>query len=657
MKTKLIDRLQKNPIPQDYQDGNDVSNQPLPGNSYIYQSLSGADDADDSLIRLLILEPGADDDALVGQLEVISLAQAHRCFEAISYVWGPDIKDQTITIDGDIMPITTSLRYKLRQARLPDKPRALWTDAICINQNDSSEKEHQVRLMGQIYKTSRCTLICFGYGEDDENKSHSWTTKVAQDFATLIAEVGEMMDCVFDDSEFSMGWNSFPYPKTNDPLLAPEKWKSWSHFSTNPWFYRGWVVQEAALSPNCLVLWAGVEIPWMSILRVHEWLARRGPDLDLTARFPWSISLLHSRMFARQHPDEARTLFPTRSALRQYQNVKTLTMLDEARSLHLTDPKDRIYAFMAYQTPDAAMSDLQPDYGSNTSYLDVYRDFAIKYLEKTSDLDILRFVVHEEDNALGSAVPAFPSWVPRWDLDEINTGKTTSRGLNEDVKEMTLLNNNSTLRVKAILFDSVNFVSEVIKWKGVRDRGPKEDVALVVSLWREITNHLIIYPGLNQERLSGLDFLTVISLGSHIGKWDEWKRALEAFANLLEYDDPALSTGHYQKDRNAQSISSFALVSIFGSRFIFLGRGYHYGISPAPTREGDVCAIISGTRSASILRRVPGETDSYIIIGPAYINSTLGDDDKDGTPGGIGEHEGYDIWKPWDLPARDIFLC
>lgn len=124
---------------------------------YEYQPLVSNDE-----IRRLILEPGAGDASLIGSMERIRLSETSdsTSFEAISYVWGSDIKDHWIKIDGKAIPITTSLSDALRQVRRPDRPRALWADAICINQDNYEEKNHQVALMGRIYRASSCTLIC-----------------------------------------------------------------------------------------------------------------------------------------------------------------------------------------------------------------------------------------------------------------------------------------------------------------------------------------------------------------------------------------------------------------------------------------------------------------------------------------------------------------
>jgi len=43
----------------------------------------------------------------------------------------------------------------------------LWIDAICINQENSLEKGHQIKLMGQIYKNASRVLVWLGTGDQD----------------------------------------------------------------------------------------------------------------------------------------------------------------------------------------------------------------------------------------------------------------------------------------------------------------------------------------------------------------------------------------------------------------------------------------------------------------------------------------------------------
>lgn len=615
------------------------------GYKFIYRPLPG-----DGYIRRLILEPGKGDDNLVGRLEVVSLACAHGSFEAISYAWGSDEKNHIININGKPMAITTSLRDALHQTRRSDKPRVLWADAICINQQDTQEKGHQVALMGEVYKSSCCTLICLGYSTE------SWPREVA----TLIQDVEGMMDRVM---KFYLvnhkGWDSFPYPKAGDRLLSRERWESWTELVSQPWFSRGWVVQEAALGPESLVLWAGETIPWVSLLRVQHWLNKRSHHL--IGGHPNELSVLsplHTNTLEVRRHHDIQTLLPARRTA-----LTTLQALHDARDLELKDPKDRIYAFMAYPTSDAAMPALRPNYTDDTSHLDLYWEFAVKYLERTLDLNILAFVEHEKGDEVASTTDAglylgpmrslsCPSWVPRWDRGRglIPLWHWAEPKVNGSLQKMIFSNSNATLQVKAVIFDSVEYVSEEIKWK----RHYGEAVASVIRLWRNIAEQSIRYPGPHQSNLN-LAFLGALNSNRSVGDRDEWDRAQEAFAKLLPsgIDNPELPVDRFEHNRDAKLLSKFILDFSHGRRLLVLGRG-HLGQSSSATHVGDVCAAIFGSSTPFILRKMAGREDHFSVVGPAYIQSAEVYDN--GAPIGMGRYGYCNDWEDWNLPTRDLFL-
>lgn len=604
---------------------------------YEYQPLPDGD-----YVRRLILEPGTDDDPLVGRLEVIEATHAKdsRPFEAISYAWGTGGRNQPITIDGKRMPITTTLSDALRQTRYPDRSRSLWADSICIDQGKDEEKGHQVALMGRIYKTSSCTLICLGLDAEDQEDAY--------DAAALIDDVNEMMDRVFADPKFSWDWNAFPFPQADNPLRIDDRWKSWTRLVKCPWFKRGWVVQEAALGPAGLVLWAGVEIPWISVLRCDYWLRSRAYHLMPTLT-PRRVSEILSRTYAFQRSTEAKT-FLRKQISRRLDALSLLQILDFARSTDVSNRKDRIYAFMALPTSDGAMPALQPDYGRNTSHLDVYRDFAIKYLNQNSNLDLLSLVEHERESEEDEEGSSFPSWIPRWDrggnvqtwFDEVY------RKMHTDAPDFALENGNAVLRVKGIVFDSVRYVSDTIK----DTSQASEAVEQVVSLWRHVAPLSTKYPGPHQPRLA-LAFLVAICRARYDGDREEWRRSRKAFSQLLQADHPDCPMDTYTRDSNSQRFSIFVANHLYTRRLVLLGRGY-YGLASTVTREGDVCAIIFGTLLPFILREVAGKKGHYTVVGAAHIQSKLYD--EDGIPYRLGAVEDSDDLTEWDLPTQDIFL-
>jgi len=89
-------------------------------------------------------------------------------YEAISYVWGDCTNPVFVICDtqGGMLRVPPNLKAALLRFRIADKPRTLWMDSICINQDDLTERSNHVRLMGPIYKKASTVLIWLG--EEDE---------------------------------------------------------------------------------------------------------------------------------------------------------------------------------------------------------------------------------------------------------------------------------------------------------------------------------------------------------------------------------------------------------------------------------------------------------------------------------------------------------
>jgi hypothetical protein len=114
-------------------------------------------------IRMLTLHPGALDDPLEGKLENFDIASPeNENYESLSDVWGNPERCSEIICNDKRLRLTTSLHDALRRLRLPDRPRRLWADQICINQDDKVERSQQVQFMNHIYKNASHVLVWLG---------------------------------------------------------------------------------------------------------------------------------------------------------------------------------------------------------------------------------------------------------------------------------------------------------------------------------------------------------------------------------------------------------------------------------------------------------------------------------------------------------------
>lgn len=115
--------------------------------------------ANENSIRLLHLEPGFHGTRLQASLSVYDL-DGQFSYDALSYVWGTPDLHKSLSIDEQELRITYNLHTILCHLRYPDRVRTLWIDAICINQQNSTEKGPQVALMGRIYRQAD-TVLCW----------------------------------------------------------------------------------------------------------------------------------------------------------------------------------------------------------------------------------------------------------------------------------------------------------------------------------------------------------------------------------------------------------------------------------------------------------------------------------------------------------------
>ncbi|KAL1608429.1 hypothetical protein SLS60_003371 [Paraconiothyrium brasiliense] len=135
---------------------------------YSYDALK-----ESNMIRLLILYPFlAAEDVLccslrsVGQTEAVSSK-----YEALSYTWGDPFFVHKMQLETGSISITESLDSALRALRLSDKPRVLWVDAVCIDQQNNAEKAQQLPHMSWIYASASQVVIWLGEDTDRTAKA------------------------------------------------------------------------------------------------------------------------------------------------------------------------------------------------------------------------------------------------------------------------------------------------------------------------------------------------------------------------------------------------------------------------------------------------------------------------------------------------------
>jgi hypothetical protein len=130
-------------------------------------------------IRILVLDPGQQGDSLTGSLETVPIDFAGG-YEALSYVWadpGPPNSVYSILIrggddnEGLLMLRGGSIFAALHRLRFPDRPRRIWADQCCVNQDDPVERSQQLHFMNRIYRDAVHVVVWLGLDTKKEAAS------------------------------------------------------------------------------------------------------------------------------------------------------------------------------------------------------------------------------------------------------------------------------------------------------------------------------------------------------------------------------------------------------------------------------------------------------------------------------------------------------
>jgi ankyrin repeat protein len=332
----------------------------------IYQPLSSS-----SSFRLLELQPSnSRTDPLVGHL-IDSDITFQPDFEALSYVWGHINPAKYININNQDISITPNLHLALTHLRLPDKVRTLWVDALCIDQVFHGERNQQVRIMGDIYKSARQVVVWLGEAADD---SH------------LVFE--HLNDDTIEDL--------FP----NYPVPTEEKRRAWNSLVKRPWFFRTWVIQEIALARRAIVMCGDDSTLWRNI--DQSWK----PDFSGGAK---GLSTVNSapgdqsdHPLAGFDPDS----HAWRLRLLDF-GSDPMQILRYSRVCQTTEVRDRIYGILGLFKPGF----VPVDYDSPVE--DIFQRFTEAVITLTGDLRILKHL------GVTKSYGGLPSWVP--DFTESST--------------------------------------------------------------------------------------------------------------------------------------------------------------------------------------------------------------------------------------------
>jgi hypothetical protein len=193
--------------------------------------------------------------------------------------------------------------------RLSQKFGTYWIDAICIDQGNLHERNHQVQMMELIYRKAESVYAWLGE-EDEAAYSNAAMTYL------------EERD-VFEADTFSV-----------DRFWTPGQAKAVLSICNRPYWTRIWIVQELVLAQRVVVLCGPKAIPCYHFQRFFDAIAT-------IVQLGWGEKIGISPDFA----SAASNIMRIKSDLKE-QSRSLVALLTLCRHQQSTDIRDKIYALL-----------------------------------------------------------------------------------------------------------------------------------------------------------------------------------------------------------------------------------------------------------------------------------------------------------------------
>lgn len=428
-------------------------------------------------IRLLeITYHSAGSGEFEGKLHTTDLEQNdHLPYTALSYTWklpetAADPVERpaapAVVVDGRRLAIGNILFDFLEQAMDdPDKPELpgmLWIDAVCINQEDLTERSTQVAFMRDIYHLAGGVVVWLGRHDVHSRLAIPLIASFAEVDIEEVVKVNLLHCQPLTDPEF--------YEHNNMKPLSLADWNHIRSFHSRSWFHRLWTMQEVLVTENPMLLCGETDLDWNAMtlfilvvilrgwgntLQVNQfletWRIESGVGLVLTMG-----SIYHEKFTISPHVDRSSQLL---FELFEYKDLdsficaKLAWILQMGRCRKTTDQRDRIFGPQGLVSQYYKPGDwdlLKPDYAMTVE--DVFTQATRYILQKLKNLSILSCV---EDKSY-RAHPDLPSWVPDFSKLlrpvqlSITRSYNASHGIEGNLPPIQILE----LSVDVYLFDS-----------------------------------------------------------------------------------------------------------------------------------------------------------------------------------------------------------
>lgn len=566
-------------------------------------------------IRSLILEPLTAGSDIKCTTTTISLLDSTE-YEALSYVWGDASIRETITFNGLPTEVTKNLYTALTYLRLPDKPRCLWVDALCINQKDMKERNNQVAMMGEVYANAKPVVIWLGEADDDSDEAFTLMSKVISD-NNITEEITR---------------NLFSF---------------YIQFVEREWFTRLWTVQELVLASQDPIVGCGhTWTTWSTLFGAWQKVALIEFTKMGMVTFPDSFNISNDDI-APSKPLGVRTsgikidlLNNLRASVLEKRGSDLRNLILNTLSSNATEPRDRIYGLLGMLT-SSARQEFTVDY---TRPLGIVFAESIAHLFRhgkgASLLSGFQIMGPSSDSTL-------PSWIPQFGDKRLmkpirfHPPGLGASGAGSDAVNGSIDEDLTTLRIRGLPIDIVAEKFPFFEGDACLDQLSQVEALAKKArerAARHASEHPESRPYLTPFKTKEPLWRTLIANKAYSGAArDEAPESYRGmYARLLESHSGASKAEEADvegEDDMARDYKLNLLNALPGNCFFVTETGF-CGIGPDLVEPGDLLAVWFGAPAPFVLRpisesgdehkarQVQGEKEvenMYNVCGVAYV--------------------------------------
>lgn len=337
-------------------------------------------------------------------------------FTAISYAWGSQQATEEIYLRGlsdahhHVYSVTPHLKACLEAVAALYARTWYWVDAICISQDDSTEKAEQVTQIQDIFQSASRVLAWLGPTAD----SSDVVMDGLKNLATSIRPVAP-----FDGSKsITKMLSILPELQRQIPPKDAVFWKALTCFSRRDWFGRLWIIQEAVLARRLTLVCGRKRLEWQEYLSIHQFNSLFANSLLASYSQMKDYSVKQNPLHPVAFPPSVENIHLISKGLNQPDFPHVLLfgcLFNTITKQKCTEQLDRIYAILGISGHDLK-SNVEVNYSKARqrhywiTYLTFFRAFISHATRKYDGVDCVQMMLRYTTTT--NRHPDLPSWCP-----------------------------------------------------------------------------------------------------------------------------------------------------------------------------------------------------------------------------------------------------